>query len=105
MDWKVQNYCFIVILNKIKGDIAFPRAGGVNDGGFAVLLHHCNCALVGFCIVLVQVQSHSVHPSFLGLRGIFHFVKGGYLLYYINYSTFTCIILQNTSLFNNRIHH
>lgn len=104
MDWKAQNYCFIVILDKFKGDVAFPRASGVNDGGFAVLLHHCNRALVGFFVVLVQVQSHSVHPSFLGLRGIFHFVNGGYLLYYINYSTFTCIILQNTSFFNNRIH-
>ena len=78
MDWKIQNYCFIVSLDKFKGDVAFPRASGVNDGGFAVLLHHCNRALVGFFVVLVQVQSHSVHPSFLGLRGIFHFVNGTY---------------------------
>ena len=67
MDRKIQNYCFIVILDKSKGDVAFSRASVVNDGGFAVLLHHCNRALVGFFVVLVQVQSHSVHPSFLGL--------------------------------------
>ena len=41
MNRKIQNYCFIVILNKFKGDIAFPRAGGVNDGGFAVLPYCC----------------------------------------------------------------
>ena len=53
MNRKIQNYCFIVSLDKFKGDVAFPRAMGVNDGGFAVLLHHCNRALVGFFVVLV----------------------------------------------------
>ena len=53
MNCKAQNYCFIVILDKFKGDVAFTRASGVNDGGFTILLHHCNRALVGFFVVLV----------------------------------------------------
>ena len=35
MDRKIQNYCFIVILDKFKGDVAFPRASGVSSKSFS----------------------------------------------------------------------
>ena len=59
---KPYNYSVGVILNQLKGDIAFPGSRGVNDGGLAVLLHHFDCRLVGFCIVFEQLHRHPVSP-------------------------------------------
>ena len=51
-----------MILDQLKGDIAFSGSRGVNDGGFTVLLHHFDCRLVGFCIVFEQLHCHPVSP-------------------------------------------
>ena len=51
-----------VVLDQLERNIAFSGASGMNNGGLAILLHHPNCRMICFLVVLEQTQCHLVHP-------------------------------------------
>ena len=51
-----------VVLDQLERNVAFSGAGRMNNGGFVILLHHPDCRMICFLVVLKQTQCHSVHP-------------------------------------------
>ena len=51
-----------VVLDQLERNVALSGAGGMNNGSLAILLHHPDCRMICFFIVLKQAQCHLVHP-------------------------------------------
>ena len=51
-----------VVLDQLERNIAFSGTGRVDNSSLAVLLHHPDCCMICFFIVLKQTQCHSAHP-------------------------------------------
>ena len=51
-----------VVLDQLERNVALSGAGGVDNSSLAVLLHHPDCRMICFLVVLKQTQCHLVHP-------------------------------------------
>ena len=51
-----------VVLDQLERNVALSGAGGMNNGGLALLRHHPDCLTIRFLVVLKQAQCHLVHP-------------------------------------------
>ena len=52
----------IAIGGSYERNVALSGAGGVDNSSLAVLLHHPDCRMICFLVVLKQTQCHLVHP-------------------------------------------
>ena len=43
-----------VVLDQLERNIALSSAGGMNNGGLAILVHHPDCRMICFFVVLKQ---------------------------------------------------
>ena len=61
--WRKPDYDLLwVVLDQLERNVALSGAGGMNNGSLAVLLHHPDCRMICFFVVLKQAQCHPVHP-------------------------------------------
>jgi len=51
-----------VVLDQLERNVTLSGAGRVDNGSLAVLLHHPDCRMICFFVVLKQAQCHLVHP-------------------------------------------
>ena len=51
-----------VFLDQLERNVALSGAGRVDNSSLAVLLHHPDCRMICFLVVLKQTQCHLVHP-------------------------------------------
>ena len=51
-----------VVLDQLERNVALSSAGRVDNSSLAVLLHHPDCRMICFLVVLKQTQCHLVHP-------------------------------------------
>ena len=51
-----------VVLDQLERNVALSGAGGMNNGSLAILVHHPDCRMICFLVVLKQAQCHLVHP-------------------------------------------
>ena len=51
-----------VVLDQLERNVALSGAGGMNNGSFAILVHHPDCRAICFFVVLKQTQCHPIHP-------------------------------------------
>ena len=51
-----------VVLDQLERNVALSSASRVDNGGLAILLHHPDCRMICFLVVLEQTQCHLVHP-------------------------------------------
>ena len=57
------DYDFLrVVLDQLERNVAFSGAGRMNNGSLAILVHHPDCRMICFLVVLKQTQCHLVHP-------------------------------------------
>ena len=51
-----------VVLDQLERNVALSGAGRVDNSSLAVLVHHPDCRMICFLVVLKQTQCHSAHP-------------------------------------------
>ena len=51
-----------VVLDQLERNVALSGTGGMNNGSFAILVHHPDCRAICFFVVLKQTQCHPIHP-------------------------------------------